>query len=88
VRSVNAARGLSEQDRTFLIIERAWYRRAGSKEQRIRAELGISAARYYQLLNALIDRPEALAADPMLVGKLRRQRDRRTAGPSEPIERA
>jgi hypothetical protein len=31
-------------------------------------------ARYYQVLNALIDRPEALAADPLLVRRLRRLR--------------
>ena len=37
----------------------------------------MSATRYYQVLNALVDRPEALAADPMLVKRLRRQRARR-----------
>nr|MBA2477365.1 DUF3263 domain-containing protein [Sporichthyaceae bacterium] len=30
--------------------------------------------RYYQVLNALIDRPEALAYDPMLIKRLRRLR--------------
>jgi uncharacterized protein DUF3263 len=70
---------LSEQERAILAIERDWYRRAGSKEQRIRDELGISAVRYFQLLNKLIDRPEALAADPVLVGRLRRRRDARAA---------
>ena len=34
----------------------------------------MSATRYYQVLNALVDRPEALAADPMLVKRLRRLR--------------
>ncbi|HVT22265.1 MAG TPA: DUF3263 domain-containing protein, partial [Mycobacteriales bacterium] len=34
----------------------------------------MSATRYYQVLNALLDRPEALAADPMLVKRLRRMR--------------
>jgi len=33
--------------------------------------------RYYQLLNALIDRPEASELDPVLVSRLRRQRSRR-----------
>jgi hypothetical protein len=33
--------------------------------------------RYYQLLNALIDRPEAAEFDPVLVARLRRQRSRR-----------
>jgi len=35
------------------------------------------ATRYYQLLNELIDRPEALAFDPVLVKRLRAQRARR-----------
>ena len=37
----------------------------------------MSATRYYQLLNELIDRPEALAFDPVLVKRLRAQRARR-----------
>ncbi|HYT11052.1 MAG TPA: DUF3263 domain-containing protein, partial [Mycobacteriales bacterium] len=45
-----------------------------AKEQAISDQLGLSATRYYQVLNALIDRPEALAADPMLVKRLRRLR--------------
>ncbi|MDQ1687428.1 MAG: hypothetical protein QOK42_403, partial [Frankiaceae bacterium] len=32
---------------------------------------------YYQVLNALIDRPEALEFDPMLVKRLRRMRSAR-----------
>ncbi len=31
----------------------------------------MSATRYYQVLNALVDKPEALAADPLLVKRLR-----------------
>ena len=34
----------------------------------------MSATRYYQVLNALIDKPEALAHDPLLVKRLRRLR--------------
>jgi len=37
----------------------------------------MSATRYYQLLNALIDKPEALAEDPMLIKRLRRLRSTR-----------
>jgi len=39
--------------------------------------LGISSTRYYQLLNELIDSPEALKFDPALVKRLRAQRTRR-----------
>ena len=49
-----------------------WWKYAGAKEQAIRAQFGMSATRYYQVLNALIDRPEALAFDPLLVKRLRR----------------
>lgn len=50
--------------------------RPGAKEQAIRDRLDMGATRYYQLLNTLIDRPAALAHDPVTVGRLRRLRDR------------
>ncbi|GGO20790.1 hypothetical protein GCM10010116_41780 [Microbispora rosea subsp. aerata] len=65
---------LSDRDREMLAFERRWWRYAGAKEQAIREAFGISATRYYQLLGALIDRPEALEHDPMLVKRLRRMR--------------
>jgi hypothetical protein len=68
---------LSERDRQILAFERQWWRYAGAKEQAIRELFGMSATRYYQVLNALLDRPEALAADPMLVKRLRRLRGAR-----------
>src|SRR6476659_7533346 len=61
---------LSERDRQ-------WWKYAGAKEQAIRELFDMSATRYYQVLNALLDRPEALAADPMLVKRLRRLRTAR-----------
>lgn len=71
--------GLSERDEAVLAFERQWWVHAGAKEQAIRAEFGLSAARYYQVLGALIDSPLALAHDPMLVKRLQRLRDTRTA---------
>jgi hypothetical protein len=68
---------LSRRDREILAFERQWWRYAGAKEQAIRDLFDMSATRYYQVLNALIDRPEALAADPMLVKRLRRLRSSR-----------
>jgi hypothetical protein len=68
---------LSEREREILAFERQWWRFAGAKEQAIRELFGLSATRYYQALNALIDRPAALAADPMLVKRLRRLRTTR-----------
>jgi len=66
--------GLSARDRAVLAFERQWWRFAGAKETAIRESFGMSATRYYQVLNAVIDRPEALVADPLLVRRLRRMR--------------
>ena len=66
--------GLSDRDREILEFERQWWKYAGAKETAIRESFDMSATRYYQVLNALVDRPEALAADPMLVKRLRRLR--------------
>jgi hypothetical protein len=71
------ASGLSERDREILAFERQWWKYAGAKEQALRDLFDLSATRYYQVLNALIDRPEALAEDPMLVKRLRRMRHSR-----------
>ena len=68
---------LSERDREILAFERQWWKYAGAKEQSIRERFDMSATRYYQVLNALLDRPEALAADPMLIKRLRRLRTAR-----------
>lgn len=69
--------GLNERDRAILAFESQWFKHAGAKEQAIRSELGLSAARYYQVLGALIDHPAALVHDPMLVKRLQRMRDAR-----------
>src|SRR3954463_4260883 len=68
------ADGLSRRDREILAFERQWWKYAGAKEQAIRELFDMSTTRYYQVLNALIDTPAALAADPMLVKRLRRLR--------------
>ncbi|HZU93214.1 MAG TPA: DUF3263 domain-containing protein [Microbacterium sp.] len=68
---------MTERDRAILALETAWPRHSGAKEEVIRAQLGMSAARYYQLLGRLIDSDEALRYDPMLIGRLRRIRDTR-----------
>jgi len=68
------AGGLTRREREILSFERQWWKYAGAKEQAVRDLFDMSATRYYQVLNALIDRPEALAADPMLVKRLRRLR--------------
>ncbi|MGB3895651.1 DUF3263 domain-containing protein [Mycolicibacter sinensis] len=71
------ADGLSRREHDILSFERDWWKYAGAKEEAIKERFALSATRYYQVLNALVDRPEALAADPMLVKRLRRLRSSR-----------
>jgi hypothetical protein len=68
---------LSDRDRALLAFEAQWSRHTASKEESIRDVFGISAARYYQLLNAVIDSPAAVRHDPLLVRRLLRARDER-----------
>jgi hypothetical protein len=72
--------GLSERELAVLALERRSWPGAGAKERAIRERVGISPTRYYQLLNALIDDPRALAHDPVTVNRLRRLRDARRDG--------
>ena len=65
---------LPEREQRILEFERQWWKFAGAKEQAIREQFDMSATRYYQVLNALIDQPAALAFDPMLVKRLQRMR--------------
>ncbi|SCL14351.1 Protein of unknown function [Micromonospora rhizosphaerae] len=69
--------GLTARERDILAFEQQWWKHAGAKEQAIRDTFGLSATRYYQLLNALLDHPAALAAEPLLIGRLRRLRSSR-----------
>ena len=71
------AAGLSQRDREILEFERHWWKYAGAKEQAVREKFDMSSTRYYQVLNALIDRAEALEEDPLLVRRLRRLRSSR-----------
>ncbi len=71
------ADALSDRDKHLLEFERLWWKYAGAKESAIREQFEMSTTRYYQVLNALIDRPEALIFDPLLVKRLRRLRSAR-----------
>jgi hypothetical protein len=68
---------LEELELRMLDFESRWSGRLGAKEAAIRTEFGLSAARYYQVLDALIDSPIALRRDPILVRRLQRLRDGR-----------
>ena len=68
---------LTDRDRRILELERDWFRAQGSKEDAIRDRLGMGSTAYYQALNALLDNPEAMKTDPLLVKRLRRLRSSR-----------
>jgi len=68
---------MTDLEISILAFEQSRWKFAGAKESAIRERFGLSAVRYYQLLGALIDRPDALAHDPLTVKRLRRLRDAR-----------
>ncbi|MEQ0575443.1 DUF3263 domain-containing protein [Mycobacterium tuberculosis] len=76
------ADGLTRREHDILAFERQWWKFAGVKEEAIKELFSMSATRYYHVLNALVDRPEALAAYQMLLKRLRR------LGPSRQEARA
>ena len=80
--SDSVAAGLSELEIKLLEFENNWWRHAGSKESAVKELFNLTPPAYYQLLNNLIDRQEALMAQPILVKRLRRIRDARTSARS------
>lgn len=68
---------LEETELRLLAFEGAWADRVGNREAAIRAEFGVSSARYYQMLYTLIDSPNAVRHDPLLVRRLQRLRESR-----------
>jgi hypothetical protein len=65
---------LTDRDRAILDFERDWWMLPASKSAGIREHLNLSPTRYYQLLSALLDDPDAAAYDPLVVHRLRRMR--------------
>jgi hypothetical protein len=70
--SVNSE--LSDRDVDILDFERSWWKHAGVKEQAIKDRFDMSATRYYQILNELLEDPAAEAYDQILVKRLKRLR--------------
>ena len=68
---------LGPRERAVLEFERRRWRNAGEKEQAIREQFDTSPTNYFQILNALLDDPAALAHNPTLVARLRRLREAR-----------
>ena len=74
---------LSDLEVRILDFERQWWSYAGAKETGIKEQFNLSAREYYELLNNLIDREDALAASPLLIKRLRRLREARIAARSK-----
>lgn len=66
--------GLTEREKAILDFEQRWWTFPGPKEAAIREHLSVSATHYYHLLSRLIDSPEAMRHDPLVVRRLRRVR--------------
>jgi hypothetical protein len=81
---------LSDRQRAIIDYERSWWVVPGRKASRIRERFGLSPTRYYKMLNELLNQPDAMEYDPLLVRRLRRDRDRRRrarfAGPATASE--
>ena len=65
---------LTEREQRILAFERQWWKRPGTKERAVRELFGMSEAGYHQVLDALVDEPEAYRVDPMLIKRLRKVR--------------
>ncbi len=72
--SIEAMVELSTREREILAFEREWWKHASAKDTALRERLAMTPQTYYRSLNEIIDQPAALAHDPLLVRRLRRQR--------------
>jgi hypothetical protein len=68
---------LTDRDRAILDFERTWWSEPGPKAAGIHARFGLSPARYYQVLGALLGSADAEAYDPLVVRRLRKLRANR-----------
>jgi hypothetical protein len=75
--SLQLGSNLSDLEVRILDFERQWWKYAGAKDAAIRELFDLSTRSYYELLNNLIDREDALTAAPLLVKRLRRLRQAR-----------
>ena len=80
--SLQLGSNLSDLEVRILDFERQWWKYAGAKDAAIKELFDLSTRSYYELLNNLIDREDALAASPLLVKRLRRLRQARISARS------
>lgn len=75
---------LTERDKAILDFERSWWSQPGTKASEVRERFELSTTRYYELLSEILSDPEASVYDPLLVRRLKRERDRRRREKFEP----
>lgn len=75
---------LSDEQAAILAFEKQWWRYAGAKETAIRETFGLTMPLYFQKLNAILELPAAMEADPFTVKRLLRLRDQRAGQRSAP----
>ena len=68
---------LSQRDRAILDFEQSWWESAIPRDQAVREQFQLTEAEYAEVLNHLIASEAAILAEPLLVRRLRRLRDRR-----------
>ena len=76
---------LSDRERAILEFEKQWWRFEGAKQEAIREQFHLSPTRYYQVLNGLLDKPDALQTEPVVVRRLQRQRQARRKAVSQHV---
>jgi len=68
---------LGERARAMIEFEATWFLLGEVRHEAIRARFACSVEDYTLELNRVIDHPDALAIDPLVVRRLHRQRERR-----------
>lgn len=68
---------LDDRDRAIVEFEATWFTLDEPRHEAIRARFSCSVEEYQLEVNRVIDHPDALALDPLVVRRLRRHRERR-----------
>jgi len=68
---------LSQRDRAILDFEQSWWESATPRDQAVREQFQLTESEYAEVLNQLVASEAALLAEPLLIRRLRRLRDRR-----------
>lgn len=77
--------GLTAEDLAMLRFAGEWWKDGSAKDQAIRDRFDVAPTRFHQRVNALLDNPAALAAEPVICHRLQRlkaARSRLRRGPS------